>query len=139
VTENGPACRHGAYHAENSLCPGSRRARVRRDNWKLSPCRQRAPPQPDQPEPLFACIRARINSSADPACGFLPNANVRAALGRVLPPTPSVIGASAGRPYPQTNGWTFWMYSDNCGALVEIDRPRQNYLAQKKLKIVPMS
>ena len=51
----------------------------------------------------------------------------------------SVIGASTGRPYPQTNGWMFWMYSDDGGALVEIDRLRQNYLAQKKLKIVPMS
>ena len=27
----------------------------------------------------------------------------------------SVSGAPAGRPYPQTNGWTFWMYSDDDG------------------------
>ena len=52
----------------------------------------------------------------------------------------SVVGAPEGRPYPQTNGWTFWMYSDEDGGeLHEIDHLRQNYLAQKKLKIVPMS
>jgi hypothetical protein len=38
----------------------------------------------------------------------------------------SVIGAPAGRPYPQTNGWTFWMYSDEDGGkLREIDHLRQ--------------
>jgi len=52
----------------------------------------------------------------------------------------SVIGAPADRPYPQTNGWTFWMYSDELGGESrEIDHLRQNYLAQKKSKIVPMS
>jgi len=52
----------------------------------------------------------------------------------------SVVGAPPGRPYPQTNGWTFWMYSDaDGGELREIDDLRQNYLAQKKPKIVPMS
>jgi hypothetical protein len=52
----------------------------------------------------------------------------------------SVVGAPEGRPYPQTNGWTFWMYCDEDGGeLREIDHLRQNYLAQKKLKIVPMS
>ena len=52
----------------------------------------------------------------------------------------SVVGAPEGRPYPQTNGWTFWMYSDEDGGeLREIDHLRQNYLAQKKSKIVPMS
>jgi predicted type IV restriction endonuclease len=51
----------------------------------------------------------------------------------------SVSGAPAGRPYPQTNGWTFWMYSDEDGGeLREIDHLRQNYLAQKQSKIVPM-
>jgi hypothetical protein len=51
----------------------------------------------------------------------------------------SVIGAPAGRPFPQTNGWTFWMYSDeDDGALCDMDHLRQSYLAQKKLKIVPM-
>ena len=43
----------------------------------------------------------------------------------------SVIGAPPGRKYPQTNGWTFWNYYDTeVGALVEIDRPRQQYLKQ---------
>jgi len=52
----------------------------------------------------------------------------------------SVVGTPAGRPYPQTNGWTFWMYSDEDGGeLREIDHLRQNYLAQKKSKVVPMS
>ena len=52
----------------------------------------------------------------------------------------SVVGAPAGRPYPQTNGWTFWMYSDEDGGeLREIDHLRQSYLAQKKSKVVPMS
>jgi Restriction Enzyme Adenine Methylase Associated len=32
----------------------------------------------------------------------------------------SVVGAPAGHPFPQTNGWTFWMYSDD-GVLREID------------------
>jgi RAMA domain-containing protein len=52
----------------------------------------------------------------------------------------AVSGAPAGRPYPQTNGWTFWMYSDEDGGeLREIDYLRQNYLAQETSKIVPMS
>ena len=52
----------------------------------------------------------------------------------------SVSGTPAGRPYPQTNGWTFWMYSDEDGGeLREIDHLRQNYLAQKQSKILPMS
>ncbi|MGD1097876.1 MAG: hypothetical protein ABSB35_38545 [Bryobacteraceae bacterium] len=52
----------------------------------------------------------------------------------------SVSGAPTGRPYPQTNGWTFWLYSDEeGGGLREIDHLRQAYSAQRKLKIVPMS
>lgn len=51
----------------------------------------------------------------------------------------SVLGAPASRPHPQTNGWTFWMYSDEDGGeLREMDYLRQNYLAQKKSKVVPM-
>jgi hypothetical protein len=43
----------------------------------------------------------------------------------------SVIGAPPGRPYPQTNGWTFWKYSDpETGTLEEIDLLRQRYLAR---------
>lgn len=52
----------------------------------------------------------------------------------------SVIGAPADRPFPQTNGWTFWLYADEReGELREIDHLRQAYSAQRKLKIVPMS
>lgn len=51
----------------------------------------------------------------------------------------SVVGATAGHSYPQTNGWTFWMYRDaGHGKLREIDYLRQAYSAQRKLKIVPM-
>jgi hypothetical protein len=50
----------------------------------------------------------------------------------------SVIGSPAGHSFPQTNGWTFWMYADD-GVLREIDQLRQSYLAQRKLKIVPMA
>lgn len=49
----------------------------------------------------------------------------------------SLVGAPAGKPYPQTNGWTFWRYSEEDGGeLREIDHLRQKYLAQRKLKIV---
>jgi hypothetical protein len=52
----------------------------------------------------------------------------------------SVSGAPTGQPFPQTNGWTFWQYSDDrAGGLREIDQLRQAYAAQRKLKIVPMS
>ena len=50
----------------------------------------------------------------------------------------SVIGAPAGQSFSQTNGWTFWMYSDD-GVLREIDRLRQSYLSQWKLKKVPVA
>jgi len=50
----------------------------------------------------------------------------------------SVSGAQTGRPFPQTNGWSFWMYSDDdAGVLREIGHLRQHYLAQKKLKMFP--
>lgn len=50
----------------------------------------------------------------------------------------SIVGAPAGHPFPQTNGWTFWMYSDD-GVLREVDTLRQSYLGQRKLKVVPMA
>jgi hypothetical protein len=41
----------------------------------------------------------------------------------------SIIGAPAGRKYPQTNGWVFWKYRDTeTGRLEEIDVLRQRYL-----------
>jgi len=40
----------------------------------------------------------------------------------------SVIGAPPGRPYPQTNGWTFWRYRDTeTGKLEQINRLRERY------------
>ncbi len=45
----------------------------------------------------------------------------------------SVTGAPSGRPYPPTNGWTFWRYSDGDGGrLREIDNLRRQYLARQK-------
>jgi predicted type IV restriction endonuclease len=44
----------------------------------------------------------------------------------------SVIGAPKGRPYPQTNGWTFWQFRDaKTGKLRDMDSMRQEFLAQK--------
>jgi len=44
----------------------------------------------------------------------------------------SVIGAPAGRPYPQTNGWQFWRYRDKeSGEMREVDHVRKQYLAKK--------
>lgn len=40
----------------------------------------------------------------------------------------SVIGAPPGRPYPQTNGWSFWLCRDSSGELCSIDELRQEYL-----------
>jgi hypothetical protein len=43
----------------------------------------------------------------------------------------SVVGTPPGRAYPQTNGWTFWMYRDVAsGELRSIDFLRQQYVAQ---------
>jgi hypothetical protein len=45
----------------------------------------------------------------------------------------SVIGTPEGRPYPQTNGWTFWQFRDSkTGELRDMDSLRQEFLAQKK-------
>ena len=45
----------------------------------------------------------------------------------------SVIGATPGRKYPQTNGWTFWQYHDQqIGHLEEIDTIRQRFLEKHK-------
>ena len=44
----------------------------------------------------------------------------------------SVIGSPPGKPYPQTNGWTFWKFRDSeTGKLIEIDVLRQKYLKRK--------
>jgi predicted type IV restriction endonuclease len=45
----------------------------------------------------------------------------------------SVIGAPEGRPYPQTNGWTFWQFRDpKTGHRREMDSLRQEFLSSKK-------
>ncbi len=45
----------------------------------------------------------------------------------------SVIGAPAGRLYPQTNGWTFWKFRDaETGKLIEIDVLRQKHLKRRQ-------
>ena len=44
----------------------------------------------------------------------------------------SVIGTSAGRAYPPTNGWVFWQYRDpKTGRLCYIDELRQQYLKMR--------
>ncbi|MCL6546555.1 MAG: type I restriction enzyme HsdR N-terminal domain-containing protein [Bryobacteraceae bacterium] len=45
----------------------------------------------------------------------------------------TVIGSPPDRPYPQTNGWTFWQYRDReTGELRQMDHLRQQYLAARK-------
>ena len=45
----------------------------------------------------------------------------------------TVIGSPPDRPYPQTNGWSFWQYRDKeTGELREMDHLRQQYLAAQK-------
>jgi hypothetical protein len=44
----------------------------------------------------------------------------------------SVIGAPEGRPFPPTNGWTFWRFHDpKTGELRDIDSVRQEFLTGK--------
>ena len=44
----------------------------------------------------------------------------------------TVIGCPEGRPYPQTNGWTFWQFRDpTTGDLRELDSLRQQLLSSK--------
>jgi hypothetical protein len=44
----------------------------------------------------------------------------------------SVVGAPEGRPFPPTNGWTFWQYRNELGDLQELDHIRKRYLALEK-------
>ena len=47
----------------------------------------------------------------------------------------SVIGAPEGRPYPQTNGWTFWQFRDpKTGTRRDMDSLRRQLLAHKGQK-----
>ncbi|MBI4447319.1 MAG: type I restriction enzyme HsdR N-terminal domain-containing protein [Acidobacteria bacterium] len=44
----------------------------------------------------------------------------------------SVVGAPSGKPYPQTNGWTFWKYRDaGSGKLTDLDSLRHKYLRSR--------
>lgn len=51
----------------------------------------------------------------------------------------SAVGAPSGHAFPQTNGWTFWMCASPDGVPCELDRLRQDYPVQRKLKVVPMA
>lgn len=45
-----------------------------------------------------------------------------------------VVGAPEGRPYPQTNGWTFWLFRDpQTDQLKDMDSLRQEFLASRKI------
>jgi hypothetical protein len=44
----------------------------------------------------------------------------------------SVVGAPADRPYPATNGWTFWQHRDEDGELHALDVLRQRLLEQNE-------
>ncbi len=47
----------------------------------------------------------------------------------------SVIGAPEGRPYPQTNGWTFWQFQDpKTGSRRDMDSLRRELIAQRPRK-----
>jgi hypothetical protein len=41
----------------------------------------------------------------------------------------SIVGAPAGREYPQTNGWTFWRFRERDGELAFVDTLRQRHFA----------
>jgi hypothetical protein len=43
----------------------------------------------------------------------------------------SVIGSPDGRPYPQTNGWTFWHFEDADGSWQELDVLRKRHWAKR--------
>jgi hypothetical protein len=48
----------------------------------------------------------------------------------------SVVGSPPGRAYPQTNGWTFWEYRTDDGALLQLDDLRRQF---HERKILPLS
>ncbi len=48
----------------------------------------------------------------------------------------SIVGSPSGRPYPQTNGWTFWEYRTGDGVLRQLDQLRRQF---HEGKVVPMS
>ena len=50
----------------------------------------------------------------------------------------SVVGEKPGRPYPQTNGWTFWEYRAQDGSRRLIDALRRE-LHERKVVTPPVS
>jgi hypothetical protein len=44
----------------------------------------------------------------------------------------TVIAGPPDRPYPQTNGWTFWRFRDKTAGLREMDNLRQEFVLSKK-------
>ena len=47
----------------------------------------------------------------------------------------SVVGDKPGRPYPQTNGWTFWEYRAADGSRRQLDALRSELFANKVVPI----
>lgn len=47
----------------------------------------------------------------------------------------SVVGAPPGRPYPQTNGWTFWEYRTGDGTLHQVDVLRRQLHDRKVISM----
>ena len=87
-----------------------------------------------QGSPLVAWPGSEANPNIS-RTGCLGNASDIAEI-----PGPIIEGEDAGSLNIPLGSWTFWMYSDEEGGeLREIDQLRQNYLAQKKPKVVPMS
>lgn len=48
----------------------------------------------------------------------------------------TIVGTPPGKEYPATNGWDFWQFKDRDGQLREINFLRQQYLREKRLKVV---
>jgi hypothetical protein len=44
----------------------------------------------------------------------------------------SIIGTPPGRPYPQTNGWTFWRIRGNDGSLQTLDELRRKLFESRQ-------
>jgi hypothetical protein len=47
----------------------------------------------------------------------------------------AVVGETPGRPYPQTNGWTFWQYRAGDGTLHPLDELRRDLFERKVVSI----
>ncbi len=47
----------------------------------------------------------------------------------------TVVGETPGRPYPQTNGWTFWQYRAGDGTLHALDELRRDLFERKVVSI----